>query len=531
MRRLFTLASISVLILIAAVSTVFPTVLWSLVIVGPIILIGFYDMVQKSHAVLRNFPVAGHFRYLFEAIRPEIAQYFIESDTNGVPFSREQRSAVYQRAKGVLDTVPFGTKHDIYEVGYEWVNHSLRPLHLDPLDLRITIGGPDCTQPYSASILNISAMSYGSLSKNAVRALNLGAKMDGFVHNTGEGGISPYHLENGGDLTWQIGTAYFGCRTPEGDFCPETFKERVSVPNVKMVEIKLSQGAKPGHGGILPAAKLTPEIAEIRNVPLGQDVLSPSAHTAFSTPIELLEFVVRLRDLSGGKPIGFKLCVGKRREFLAIAKAMVQTGITPDFITVDGGEGGTGAAPLEFTNHLGAPLMESLIFVHNSLVGYSIRDRIRVLSSGKITSAFHLIKHLALGADACNSARAMMMAVGCIQALKCNSNHCPVGVTTQRPELVAGLVVSDKSQRVARYHSEMIKSTSEFLGAMGISEPADLHPWHIMRRTAATETKHYGEIHEFLQDGQLLNEQDLPASFKRAALAASPESFTHSSPD
>ena len=531
MRRAFLVCSVLILLLIAGVSTLFPPIAWSLVIIGPIILIGLYDMLQKSHAILRNFPIAGHFRFIFEAIRPEISQYFIESDTNGVPFSREQRSIIYQRAKKELDTVPFGTKYNVYETGYEWVNHSLQPIHLDPKDLRISIGGPDCRQPYLASLVNISAMSYGSLSKNAIQAFNLGAKIGNFAHNTGEGGISPYHLESGGDLIWQIGTAYFGCRTEEGDFSPENFRKRVSTPNVKMVEIKISQGAKPGHGGILPAAKLTPEIAEIRDVPLGQDVLSPPAHSAFKTPIELLEFIAKLRDLSDHKPIGFKLCVGKRREFIAIAKAMVKTGITPDFITVDGGEGGTGAAPLEFTNCLGAPLTESLIFVHNTLKGYGLRDQIKIISSGKITSAFHLVKHLALGADACNVGRGMMMALGCIQALKCNSNHCPVGVTTQRPELVAGLVVSDKSQRVANYHAEMIKSTSEFLGAMGLTSPSELHPWHIMRRTDPTETKHYGEIYEFLKNGDLLDEQHLPATYRRAVLAASPDAFTHTSPD
>jgi glutamate synthase domain-containing protein 2 len=523
MRKYFIFGTVGILFLTGLIAIFYSPVLWSLMFLGPLIVLGLYDYFQKKRAVLRNFPIIGHFRYLFEAIRPEIAQYFIESDTEGKPFSRDQRSVVYQRAKGVRDTVPFGTLQDVYEVGYEWVNHSLRPLHLEPTDLCVTVGGPDCKQPYCASRFNISAMSFGALSKNAVLALNQGARMGNFAHNTGEGGISPYHLQGGGDLIWQIGTGYFGCRTPEGNFCPDTFTKKATPLNVKMIEIKLSQGAKPGHGGILPAAKLTKEIAEIRDVPMGKDVLSPPAHRAFSTPIELLEFVSKLRKLSGGKPVGFKLCVGKRREFLAICKAMVKTGITPDFITVDGGEGGTGAAPLEFTNHIGAPLIESLIFVHNALMGFSLRDKIRVIASGKVITGFGMVKRLALGADICYSARGMMMALGCIQSLKCNSNHCPVGVTTQNPNLVAGLVVADKSRRVTSFHHELLKSVCEIMGAMGIANPDDLHPWHIMRRTSPTEIKHYGEIYEFLNDGDLLKD----GTYKRAFNAASENSFEH----
>ncbi|MCH8021992.1 FMN-binding glutamate synthase family protein [candidate division KSB1 bacterium] len=526
MRRLFLLSVFMVLVLVGGIAIFFRPILWSMVFLGPLIMIGFYDYCQKQHAVLRNFPIIGHIRYLLEAIRPEIAQYFIETETSGVPFSREQRSVVYQRSKRVLDTVPFGTIRDVYEVGYEWVNHSLSPLHLEPKDLRVMVGGPECKQPYSASLLNISAMSFGSLSKNAVLALNQGAKMGNFAHNTGEGGISPYHLEGGGDLIWQIGTGYFGCRNHDGTFNEETFTKRATLPNVKMIEIKLSQGAKPGHGGILPAVKLTKEIAEIRDVPMGQDVLSPPAHSAFSTPVGLLEFVAKLRGLCGGKPVGFKLCLGKRREFLAICKAMMKTGITPDFIAVDGGEGGTGAAPLEFTNSIGAPLIESLIFVHNALLGFSLRDKVRVISSGKISSGFGMVKHLALGADMCNSARAMMLALGCIQARRCNSNECPVGVTTQNPQLVAGLVVREKDKRVANYQDETITSVSEIIGAMGIESPEDLHPWHIMRRTSPTEIKHYGEIYEFLNAGDLLKDP-LPISYKRACQSASAETFQH----
>ena len=526
MRRNFIVGAVTILLLNGLISTVYPAILWSMVVFAPLLILGFYDFLQKKHAVLRNFPIIGHFRYMAEAIRPEISQYFIESDTDGVPFNREQRSVVYQRAKKVRDTVPFGTKRDVYEVGYEWVNHSLRPIHLEPSDLRVVIGELNCKQPYSASRLNISAMSFGSLSKNAVLALNQGAKMGNFAHNTGEGGISPYHLQGGGDLIWQVGTGYFGCRKPDGTFCPDTFAECANLPNVKMIEIKLSQGAKPGHGGILPAAKLTKEIAEIRGVPMGQDVLSPPAHSTFSTPIELLKFVVTLRELSGGKPVGFKLCIGKRREFLAICKATVKTGLTPDFITVDGGEGGTGAAPIEFVDHIGAPLIESLIFVHNALTGFSLRNKVRVIASGKVTTGFEMVKRLALGADMVNSARGMMMALGCIQALRCNSNHCPVGVTTQNPQLVAGLVPEDKNKKVTNFHFELLSSVSEIMGAMGISDPDHLHPWHIMRRTNPTEIKHYGEVYEFLNDGDLLKES-LPKTYERAVNAASADQFEH----
>ncbi len=526
MRKVFVLSALGVVATVGAVSLLVPAVLWSLVVFVPLISLGVWDMLQTRRAVLRNFPLLGNFRYMFEAIRPEIAQYFIESNTDGVPFSREQRSVVYQRAKQVRDTVPFGTLKDVYAVGYEWVNHSIRPIHVGSDGLRVDVGGPDCSQPYSASILNISAMSFGSLSKNAILALSRGAKRGGFAHNTGEGGISPYHLEGGGDLIWQIGTGYFGCCRSAGVFDADRFAERSKLPNVKMIEVKLSQGAKPGHGGILPAAKLTPEIAGIRGVPLGRDVLSPPGHSAFGTPTEMMRFIATLRELSGGKPVGFKLCVGKRREFLAICKAMRSTGITPDLITVDGGEGGTGAAPLEFSNHIGAPLMESLMFVHNALIGFSLRDRIRVFASGKVITAFDMIKRLALGADACGSARGMMLALGCIQALSCNTNKCPVGVATQDPNLVVGLVPEDKTARVFGYHKEQLETVAEMLGAMGISTPGALFPWHIMRRTGPNEVRHYGELYESLEEGALLRDP-LPASFERALRAASETTFEH----
>ncbi|MZH03561.1 MAG: FMN-binding glutamate synthase family protein, partial [Nitrospinae bacterium] len=404
-----------------------PVTLWSIILTGPLLLLGFYDYFQTRHSIRRNFPLFGRWRYWLEMIRPEINQYFIESNLDGAPFSREQRSIVYQRAKNELDSLPFGMQHDMYETGYEWVNHSLSPKHIEPSHLRVRVGGPDCSQPYDSSILNISAMSFGSISKNAVLALNGAAKDGNFAHNTGEGGISPYHMEPGGDLIWQIGTGYFGCRTENGEFCEKSFQKKAIHSQVKMIEIKLSQGAKPGHGGLLPADKVSKETSETRGVPMGEDVISPPAHNAFSTPVEMMNFVAHLRELSNGKPVGLKICIGNPQEFFAICKAMEKTGITPDFISVDGGEGGTGAAPMEFTNYMGSPGIYSLILVENALTGFSVRDRIRI-TSGRVIHGFDIVKLMALGADAIYSARAMMMALGCIQALRCNSNHCPTGV-------------------------------------------------------------------------------------------------------
>ncbi|MEC9383177.1 MAG: FMN-binding glutamate synthase family protein [SAR324 cluster bacterium] len=523
--RAFFLQITAVILVVNVVSFFYlPEILWSMVIFGPLILLGLHDITQKSHSILRNFPVLGHMRFLLEEIRPEIYQYFVESDTSGRPFSREQRTVVYSRAKNTRDTIPFGTVEDVYETGYEWVNHSLSPKKMGHADVRVKIGGPECKQPYSSSILNISAMSFGALSKNAVIALNQGAKMGGFSHNTGEGGVSPYHLQ-GGDLVWQVGTGYFGCRDKDGKFSPDSFSDHSGREQIKMIEIKLSQGAKPGHGGILPAAKLTAEIAKIREVPMGHDVDSPPGHTAFSNPLELLEFIAQLRELSGGKPVGFKLCVGKRREFIAICKAMHETGIVPDFITVDGGEGGTGAAPMEFSNHIGTPLVEGLIFVHNVLVGYDLRKNIKVISSGKMTSGFGLVKRLALGADLCNSARAMMMSLGCIQARKCNSNDCPVGVTTQDPSLFGGLVPEDKSMRVNSYHKNTVDSACQIMGAMGLESAAELRPWHLMRRIEAYEIRNFSEIYEYIEAGSLL-QKNKPESYARACDAARSDSFT-----
>ncbi|MCB0356450.1 MAG: FMN-binding glutamate synthase family protein, partial [Bdellovibrionales bacterium] len=466
---LFIIISLVVFSTVGTIALIWPPILFSLVVFLPLFLLGLLDGLQKRQAVRRNFPLIGNLRYFFELIRPELQQYFVESNHSGRPVPREFRSVVYQRAKGQLETLPFGTQRDVHAEGHEWVHHSMDPQNLNFKDIRVTIGGPQCTKPYSASVMNISAMSYGALSKAAITALNLGAKEGDFFHNTGEGGISSYHLQ-GGDLCWQIGTGYFGCRTKEGHFCPDSFAKKSQLDVVKLIEIKISQGAKPGKGGLLPGSKVTAEVAEIRGVELGKDVVSPSKHSAFSTPRELLEFVEKLRNLSGGKPVGFKLCVGHHSEFFAICKAMVKTKIYPDFITVDGSEGGTGAAPLEFSNSVGRPLDEGLAFVVDTLNGFDLRDKIKIIAAGKVFTSFHMLTKLALGADLVNSARGMMLALGCIQALKCNSNHCPVGVATTNPHLVRGLNVADKYLRVHRYHDRTVKTFVDILGAMGYSE-------------------------------------------------------------
>lgn len=504
MRKLFFFSSGSILFLICVSAFFWLPSLFALVLFGPLIALGLKDSFQTKRAILRNFPIIGHARFLFEAIRPEIQQYFIESDVSGAPVPRETRSVVYQRAKQQTDTLPFGTQRNVYEEGYEWLNHSLSPKKVTEDDLRVVIGGPLCTKPYSASIFNISAMSYGALSSNAIRALNGGAKMGGFYHNTGEGGVSPHHLAEGGDLVWQVGTGYFGCRTDNGDFSPELFKERAHHEHIKMIEIKLSQGAKPAHGGILPAAKITPEIQEIRKVKPGADVVSPPAHRAFSTPIGLLQFIKQLRELSGGKPIGFKMCVGQPHEFVAICKAMLETQIYPDFITVDGGEGGTGAAPLEFSNSVGTPLEEGLTFVHDVLIGFDLRKHIRIIASGKIMTAFNIFSRMALGADICNSARGMMLSLGCIQARQCNTNHCPTGVATSNKNLVVGLVPSDKKVRVYNYHRHTLHAFAELLGAAGLDSTKKISRHLVNRRGADATVKSYSDLFPYMERGRFL---------------------------
>ena len=495
-------------------------------IFGALTVLGIVDLNQSRHAVRRNYPVIGNLRYFFELIRPEMRQYFFENDTDKAPFSRVDRSLVYQRAKQQIDKRPFGTQGDVYQTDYEWINHSMEPAHPENSDFRISVGGPDCTQPVSLSVFNISAMSFGALSANAVRALNKGAAMGNFAHDTGEGGVSTYHLEHGGALIWNIGSGYFGCRDEQGNFSEEIFAQRARLDNIKMIEIKLSQGAKPGHGGILPGAKVTPEIAAARGVPVGVDCNSPAHHSAFSTPIELMHFIVRLRELSGGKPVGFKLCIGHPWEWFAIAKAMLKTGITPDFIVVDGAEGGTGAAPIEFVDHVGTPLREGLRLVHNTLVGIGLREKIRLGASGKIITAFDMVRIFALGADWCNSARGFMFSVGCIQAQACHTDKCPTGVTTQDPERQKGLDVADKSVRARNYHANTLKALAELLGAAGLAHPGDLRPHHIARRIPNGEVRVLSALFPDLEKGELLTGKFRQTIFRTAWPMAQAESFT-----
>ncbi|NMJ44347.1 FMN-binding glutamate synthase family protein [Roseomonas sp. JC162] len=491
---------------------------------GGLTALGLHDLTQDRHAILRNYPIAAHLRFILEDIRPEMRQYFFEDEKKGLPFSRDQRAVAYQRAKTQPDKRPFGTQFEVYDRGYEWLLHSIAARPLPRADFRVTVGGPDCAQPYSASVFNISAMSFGSLSANAIRALNEGARLGTFAHDTGEGGLSPHHLAPGGDIIWEIGSGYFGARTPEGRFSPERFAETAAHPQVKMVELKLSQGAKPGHGGVLPAAKVSAEIAATRGVPMGADCISPSSHSAFSTPIGLLEMVAQMRRLSGGKPAGFKLCIGHRWEFLAICKAMLETGIYPDFIVVDGKEGGTGAAPMEFMDHLGTPLREGLDFVHNALVGIHARDRIRIGASGKIVTAFDMVRAMALGADWCNAARGFMFALGCIQSQSCHTDRCPTGVATQDPTRQRALVIRDKAPRVANFHAQTLHALAELVAAAGLDSPAEVRREHLFRRISEHEVASFATLYPLLRPGALLEGTDDPR-FAAAWAMARPDSF------
>ncbi len=479
---------------------------WLLLICTAYFATGIYDLYFSTHTLCRLYPVAAHLRFMLEFIRPEIRQYFIASNTEERPFNREERNLVYRRAKRARDTIAFGTERDLLETGFLSIQHSLNPTVVKPEHERVSIGGPDCTQPYGAARFNISAMSFGSLSGNAIRALNRGAKLGNFFQNTGEGGISSYHEMEGGDLVWQVGTGYFGCRTVEGNFDLEKFREKAQRPQVKMIEVKLSQGAKPAHGGMLPAAKVSEEIARIREVPVGKACLSPAKHSAFDGPKGLLEFIAQLREASGGKPVGFKLCIGVRSEFMSICKAMLKTGITPDFITVDGAEGGTGAAPVEFSNRLGKPCHEGLYFVHNCLIGCNLRDRIRLIGSAKTATGFHLLVKIALGADIVNAGRTMMMALGCIQSQSCNTNHCPTGIATQDPARGSALDVEQKSARVRNFQEATLESFFHLVGAMGLDDPGELTARHLQRRIDDETTKHYDEIYCPLQPGELLSD-------------------------
>ena len=515
--RFFTFALIVALFVFGLAGLMVTAWFWPIVVIaGLLTIVGLVDLAQTRHAIRRNYPVIGHFRFLIESIRPELRQYLFEDDTQAMPFSRNQRSIVYQRAKLELDKRPFGTQLDVYAIGYEWINHSMAPAPLQHHDFRVAIGQvakptdaegrvdkPGVLKPYAASVFNISAMSFGALSANAIMALNQGAKMGGFAHDTGEGSISQHHRVHGGDLIWEIGSGYFGCRNPDGSFSDERFVENATIDQVKMIEVKLSQGAKPGHGGVLPGAKVSIEIARARGVTAGVDCISPARHSAFSTPIGLLQFVDKLRRLSGGKPTGFKLCIGHPWEFFGIAKAMIETGITPDFIVVDGGEGGTGAAPVEFTDHVGAPLLEGLQLVHNTLVGLNLRDQVRIGASGKIITAFDIVRTMALGADWCNSARGFMFALGCIQSQSCHTDRCPSGVATQDALRQRALVVPDKAKRVQTFHDETLHALAELVAAAGLMHPIELGPQHIVRRVAQNEVRLLSMVAQFIRPGSL----------------------------
>lgn len=505
--RYIALACCGFLVLLSLFTIIGFGVGWLTLLIGLVLCaVGYYDLTQTKHAVLRNYPVIGHLRYMLEYIRPEMRQYFVESDKEAAPFSRAQRSLVYQRAKGESDKQPFGTQLDVKAPGFEWINHSMQPSVLATHDFRITIGGEQCQQPYSASIFNISALSFGALSANAILALNKGAKQGGFAHDTGEGSISQHHRVHGGDLIWEIGSGYFGCRNNDGTFNESEFADNANLPQVKMIEIKLSQGAKPGHGGVLPGAKVTAEIAAARGVPQGVDCISPASHSAFSTPVEMMQFIDKLRKLSGGKPTGFKLCIGHAWEWFAMVKAMLQTGITPDFIVVDGAEGGTGAAPLEFADHVGSPLQEGLLLVHNTLKGVRLRDQIKIGCAGKVISAFDIARMMALGADWCNSGRGFMFAVGCIQSQSCHTGTCPTGVTTQDPHRQLALVVPDKAQRVYQYHEATLEALKEMVQAAGLQHPQDITAYHISQRVNDSEVRLLANVVPRVKTGSLLDD-------------------------
>jgi glutamate synthase domain-containing protein 2 len=509
----------------AVVAAVFGSAGWWVLaaVLALVALLGVYDVVQRRHSVLRNFPVLGHLRYLMESVRPELQQYFIERNYDGRPYDRDTRSVIYQRAKGIAGEEAFGTERDVYEVGYEYVVHSTCPI--DPPDEppHVMVGGPHCTRPYPMALLNVSAMSFGALSGNALRALNAGAAAGRFAHDTGEGGLTDHHLSGHGDLIWELGSGYFGARTKDGNFDSGMFADKAAHDSVKLVSLKLSQGAKPGIGGVLPAAKVSREIAQARGVPAGQKCVSPSAHRTFHTPRELVLFIARMRELADGKPAGFKLCIGSRRELLAILKAVRAEGVAPDFIVVDGSEGGTGAAPLEFEDHVGVPLTDGLITLHNALVGSGLRQQIRIGASGKVATGIDVVKRIAQGADYTNAARAMMMAAGCIQAQECHTNKCPVGVATQNPRRARALDVPDKTERVRRYQQATVAEAQRIIGSMGLHGPHELQPSMLHRRVDHATTKTYAELYDWLEPGQLLDEP--PPGWAEDWAQASPDTF------
>ncbi len=523
--RFLPFATACVLTVLAVVLAVLTgAVAWIVVavVLAAIVAVGLHDLTQRGHSILRNYPLLGHMRFVLEKVRPELQQYFVERNFDGRPYDRDTRTSIYERAKGVKDEQAYGTERDLAEPGYEWLLHSAHPVPEPDDPPRVRVGGPDCPEPYDMALLNVSAMSFGALSGAALTALNRGAAKGGFAHDTGEGGLTRYHLE-GADVIWELGSGYFGARTKDGGFDEATFRDKAADDRIRCVSLKLSQGAKPGIGGVLPGAKVTQEIAEARDVPAGQTVTSPPAHKVFSTPRELVRFIAHMRDLAGGKPTGFKLCVGPRFQFLAICKAMADEGVTPDFIVVDGAEGGTGAAPMEYEDHVGTPLTEGLMTVHNALVGTGLRDRVRIGASGKVATGSDLVKRIAQGADYTNAARAMMMAVGCIQSQRCHTNQCPVGVATQDPRRARALDVPDKAERVFRYQSAVVKEAVRIMASMGLSSPAQLTPHMLMRRVDHATVRSYAELYRWLEPGELLAEP--PADWAADWALADPDSF------
>ena len=523
--RFLPFATACVLTVLAVVLAVLTgAVAWIVVavVLAAIVAVGLHDLTQRGHSILRNYPLLGHMRFVLEKVRPELQQYFVERNFDGRPYDRDTRTSIYERAKGVKDEQAYGTERDLAEPGYEWLLHSAHPVPEPDDPPRVRVGGPDCPEPYDMALLNVSAMSFGALSGAALTALNRGAAKGGFAHDTGEGGLTRYHLE-GADVIWELGSGYFGARTKDGGFDEATFRDKAADDRIRCVSLKLSQGAKPGIGGVLPGAKVTQEIAEARDVPAGQTVTSPPAHKVFSTPRELVRFIAHMRDLAGGKPTGFKLCVGPRFQFLAICKAMADEGVTPDFIVVDGAEGGTGAAPMEYEDHVGTPLTEGLMTVHNALVGTGLRDRVRIGASGKVATGSDLVKRMAQGADYTNAARAMMMAVGCIQSQRCHTNQCPVGVATQDPRRARALDVPDKAERVFRYQSAVVKEAVRIMASMGLSSPAQLTPHMFMRRVDHATVRSYAELYRWLEPGELLAEP--PADWAADWALADPDSF------
>jgi glutamate synthase domain-containing protein 2 len=524
MRFLMFVASVVVCVLAVLAAVALGGIGWIVlaVIAGLLSAVGTYDLIQRRHSILRNYPILGHARFMFEAIRPELQQYFIERNYDGRPYDRDTRTAIYERAKAIKDEQAYGTERDVAEPGYEWLLQSIHAFDPPKEPPRVRIGGPDCAKPYEIALLNVSAMSFGALSGNALTALNRGAAKGGFAHDTGEGGLSPYHL-NGADIVWEIGTGYFGARTKDGGFDRDKFRDKAGQDPVKMVSLKLSQGAKPGIGGVLPGPKVTEEIAKTRSVPKGETCVSPPGHKVFSTPRELIRFITEMRELAGGKPTGFKLCVGTRHELLAVCKAMLEEETGPDFIIVDGSEGGTGAAPAEYEDHVGTPLTEGLMMLHNALVGCGLRERIKIGCSGKVATGSDIVKRLAQGADYCNAARAMMMAVGCLQTQRCHTNECPVGVATQDPKRARALNVPDKTERVYHYQKSTVAEAQRLIASMGLHSPSDVTPHHLVRRINHVDSKSYAELFEWLSPGQLLDEP--PAIWKTDWERADPDSF------